>query len=130
MRIKSSFKNLPHTESLDEKIYEKSSKLEKYFDGNFDVHWFCSVGEDGKHWSEVKFLGPQFEYFAKAYSDNLYKTFDLVIAKIEKQVVKKKEKWKGKTNYKYDSSYRDVQLKEQIWDEEYWEYKDEEDLAS
>ena len=37
MKIISTFKQLEHTEALDQKIEAKSQKLKKFFDGNFDI---------------------------------------------------------------------------------------------
>ena len=48
MNIKISFKNLEHTPALDEKIREKTGRLEKYLGGGTEVHWTCSV-HDGHH---------------------------------------------------------------------------------
>ncbi|MBF0299023.1 MAG: ribosome-associated translation inhibitor RaiA [Oligoflexia bacterium] len=100
MKISISFKNLEHTPALDEKIKEKTHKLEKYLNGNTDVHWFCSV-QEGKHCADVKLSGSSFQYNASADSDNLYKTLDLVITKVEKQLQRKKEKWKNKIHRKH-----------------------------
>lgn len=130
MKIVSSFKNMEHTESLDEKVHSKSQKLHKYFEGNFDVHWTCYVREDGAHCADIKVSGPNFEYHASAYSDSLYKTLDLVISKITKQVQKKKEKWKSFSKQKYQQSFKEVQKFESLKDEEFWDEKFEEDLAS
>jgi putative sigma-54 modulation protein len=113
MKIVSSFKHLEHTPALDAKIEEKSQKLKKFFDG-----------------AEIKLLGPSFEYHATAHSETLYKSLDLAVNKIEKQMSKKKDKWKSKISHKHQPSVKD-QLKAQgEWDEEYWEDKDIESAAS
>lgn len=130
MKIVSSFKNLEHTDSLDQKIHEKSQKLQKYFEGNFEVQWTCFVREDGAHCADVKLIGPSFEYHASGHADSLYKTFDLVISKLVRQVQKKKEKWKAHINHKHSPSVKEVLLQEQKKDEEYWENYFEDDLAS
>lgn len=130
MKIVSSFKNLEHTDSLDQKIHEKSQKLQKYFEGNFEVQWTCFVREDGAHCADVKLIGPSFEYHASGHADSLYKTFDLVFSKLVRQVQKKKEKWKGHINQKHSPSVKEVLLQEQKKDEEYWENYFEDDLAS
>ncbi|MFT6630931.1 MAG: putative sigma-54 modulation protein [Bacteriovoracaceae bacterium] len=130
MKIVSSFKHLEHTPALDAKIEEKSQKLKKFFDGNFEVHWTCYVRDDGAHCAEIKLLGPSFEYHATAHSETLYKSLDLAVNKIEKQMSKKKDKWKSKISHKHQPSVKD-QLKAQgEWDEEYWEDKDIESAAS
>ena len=94
MRIKISFKHLEHTEAIDKAIHEKTKKLDKYFHGVTQVIWTCSV-ENGKHLAEVKILGPSFDFLARSKSDNLYKSLDLVLEKLEKQLEKKKDKWKN-----------------------------------
>ena len=95
MKITVTFRHLDHTESLDERIHEKSEKLAKYFDGNINLKWSCWVKE-GNHYAEAHLHGPQFDYHAHGHTDSLYKTIDVVIDKLEKQVSKKKDKWKGK----------------------------------
>lgn len=130
MKIVSSFKHLEHTPALDEKIQQKSQKLKKFFEGNVEVQWTCFVGEAGKHWAEIKVLGPSFEYHAKASSEKLYKSLDLVIQKIEKQVGKKKDKWRNHISRKHKTSVKNEQILDGQRDEEYWENKNLEDLAS
>ena len=93
MKISISFKNLEHTEALDEKIKEKTERLSKFFDGNISVHWVCHV--DGpSHCADMKLSGPTFTFNASAKSETMYKTLDLVMDKIEKQLQKRKETWK------------------------------------
>ena len=130
MKIVSSFKHLEHTPSLDEKIEKKSQKLKKFFEGNFEVHWTCSIKEDDKHVAEVKILGPSFEYHAGASSEKMYKSLDLVIQKIQKQVNKRKDKWRNHISRKHKVSVKDQHLAQSEWDERYWEEREEEDLAS
>lgn len=106
MKVTISFKHLDHTPSLDERIHEKSERLSKYFDGKSHIKWNCSVKE-GTHYAEIDLSGPNYSYHATASSDNLYKSFDLVVAKIERQVQKKKEKTKIK---KGKISHRDLEI--------------------
>ena len=131
MKIVSTFKHLEHTPALDEKIERKSQKLKKYFDGNLEIQWTCYV-KDEAQWADIKLLGPSFEYHASAHSDKLYKTLDLAINKIEKQIVKRKDKWRNKISNKHNSSVKGQQIAQGQWDEEYWEDKniDEEVQAS
>ncbi len=96
MKVTVSFRHLDHTPALDERIQEKSEKIAKYLDGNLHLKWSCEVKDGREHYAEVEVLGPKFDYHAKAHSDSLYKTIDLVVAKIEKQVQKKKEKMLNK----------------------------------
>ncbi len=95
MKITISFKNMEHTPSLDERIREKALKVEKFWQGKTEMKWTCWV-TGGEHHAEVNVLGPKVEYHAHAKSDDLYKTLDLVIEKVERQVEKDKSKMKNK----------------------------------
>ena len=64
MKLKISFKHLNHTPALDERIKEKSEKLDKYFEGNTSVSWTCWVSGDD-HWAEIKAHGPKFDFFGE-----------------------------------------------------------------
>lgn len=109
MKLKISFKHLEHTPALDERIHEKSEKFEKYFQGNTSVHWFCWV-ENNKHYAEIKVHGPKFDFVAKAASDNLYKAFDLVVDKMERQIEKQKDIKRNKMHaYPYETpKYKEI----------------------
>ncbi len=94
MDVKIVFKHLEHTESLDDLIKKKSEHFKKFLEGKINVNWVCSL-TDGEHLAEVKIQGPNCLFFAKAHSDTMYKSIDLAIDKIEKQVIKQKDKWKN-----------------------------------
>jgi len=91
MDINISYRHITSTDSLDEKIHQKAIKLKKYFQGRINVEWICSVDKD-IHASDVTITGDHFTYHAKAEADSLYKTFDEVIPKLEKQLAKRKDK--------------------------------------
>lgn len=97
MKTTITFLHLDHTEALDQRIQEKSEKLKKYLGGRTHIKWNCFI-KGNKHWAEATLIGPHFEYSAKCATDSLYKTIDQVISKIEKQLVKKKEKMRGRTS--------------------------------
>lgn len=99
MKVTIEFLHLDHTESLDDRITEKSEKFEKYFDHEPKLNWTCFVKE-GVHYSECTLKVSNQNFHAKAKSDSMYKTIDLVVDKIERQVVKKKEKVKNKMHRK------------------------------
>ena len=90
MNLNITYRHLDSTPSLDEKIKSKAEGLSKYFHGNLDIHWVCSV-EDGRHISEVNVHSGKIYFHAKSESDTLYKTFDEVIHKLDAQIRKKKE---------------------------------------
>lgn len=99
MNITISFKNMEHTPTLDKRIKKKSKKLDKYLNGKTSVKWTCHI-DDGHHYAEIILTGPKFEYHATASSENLYKTLDLVVDKITRQIAKKKEKLTNKVHRK------------------------------
>lgn len=98
MKITISFRHLEHTPSLDDRIHEKTEKLAKYLDGKTHVKWSCYVKE-GNHYAEVDLIGPHFEHHAHGHTDSLYKTIDVVVAKLEKQLHKQKDKWKDRRRH-------------------------------
>jgi putative sigma-54 modulation protein len=76
---------MEHTPALDTLIRDKSQKFSKWLGPDSQVKWVCWV--DGKdQWSEVSIHSGHKEYFAKAQSEDLYKTVDLVIQKIHNQM--------------------------------------------
>ena len=120
MKVTITFRHLDHTPSLDERIHEKSDKLSKFLGGKSHIKWSCYVKE-GNHYAEVDLQGPNYNYHATGHSDNLYKTIDVVVGKIEKQLQKKKEKL---TSKKARTPHKDLQINdpEMAWadyDEDY-----------
>ncbi|MBL7664924.1 MAG: ribosome-associated translation inhibitor RaiA [Bacteriovoracaceae bacterium] len=128
MRLKISFKHMEHTPDLDEWIHAKTEKLDKYMDGNIDVQWTCYVNS-GKHFAEIKLIGPKFEYHAKADSDSMYKTLDLVVDKIETQLKKKKSKWKDHENKHFTSPKIELRKMMEAQEEKAQEARYKKDVA-
>jgi putative sigma-54 modulation protein len=120
MKIITSFLHLEHTEALDERIFEKSEKLKKYFHEKGILKWSCYV-KNGEHYAEIYYHAPTCEYHAKAFSDNLYHSIDLAIEKIEKQIYKKKEKYNKIHRDKHEMTILDPEIA--------WSYNDEDDVA-
>lgn len=85
MNVNITFRHMEHTPALDEMIREKSQKFTKWFGPQSNVQWTCWT-EGINHCSEVSIHSGQQEYFAKAQSDDLYKTFDMVVHKIQNQL--------------------------------------------
>jgi putative sigma-54 modulation protein len=79
------FRHMEHTPALDQIIHEKSAKLTKWLGSSLDIKWICWI-EGTDHCAEVKIKNAHEEFFAKASTDDLYKTIDLVIQKIHNQL--------------------------------------------
>jgi putative sigma-54 modulation protein len=119
MRVSISYKHLKHSPALDQRIKNKCHRLEKYFDGKIDLKWVCSRHE-GIGQADLILHGPRFHYRASATDRNLYRAFDYVLDKIERQIEKKKDRVKDHIHHKHE----DMEVK--FFDmEEAWEDYDE-----
>ena len=85
MNINITFRHMEHTPALDTLIREKSEKFTKWFGNSTDAKWTCwKEGID--YCAEVTIHSGRQEYFAKAFADDMYKTFDMVLNKIQNQI--------------------------------------------
>jgi len=87
MNLEITFRHMDHTESIDEKIRDKVNKFsQKHLNSNSKVHWTCVV-EHNSHISSVNVTDNGNQFHVKAESENMYKTIDQVIEKLEAQIV-------------------------------------------
>jgi putative sigma-54 modulation protein len=129
MKLKISFKHLDHTPALDQRIREKSEKLEKYFQGNISVQWLCWVHND-EHWAEIKVHGPKFDFFAKGCADNMYKSLDIVIEKMERQFEKQKDLKRNKMHSHPLETPKYLEIKKIMKDEQETQDKEWEEKSA
>lgn len=86
MNIEITFRHMDHTESIDQRIREKLQKFaRKHFSQNAMVNWTCLV-EHGEHVASVNVKDKGHDFHVKASSDNMYKTIDQIINKLESQI--------------------------------------------
>lgn len=90
MTLDMNFKHIEPTESIKAYAAEKSQKLQKYFRGRVNVHWFFTV-ENNNHIAHCHVTGTNMDYNGEAATDGMYASIDLAIDKIERQVRKHKE---------------------------------------
>ena len=85
MNLMITCKNMQKTAAIESMIEHKSQKFTRQLGDHIRVHWTCQV--DGlAHVSEVEITGFHGKpLFAKAKSDDLYKSFDEVERKISRQ---------------------------------------------
>ena len=100
MNLQINFHQIESTPSIKERIEQKCKKLEKYFDGNYEVNWTCSTSKEGHH-SHVILIANGWTINADSTRDDLYKTFDDALGKVEKQILKKKSQSKDKIHHKH-----------------------------
>ena len=85
MNLDITFRHLEHTPALDEKIREKLTRVSKKLGAAANYHWTSWV-ENESHISTLAIKDGAKDFFAKASSEDLYKTIDLTIKKIENQL--------------------------------------------
>ncbi|MCB9060294.1 MAG: ribosome-associated translation inhibitor RaiA [Halobacteriovoraceae bacterium] len=86
MKFVISFRHMEHTPALDELIKSKSQKLEKFIkDENAELHWTCWV-ENKTQIAELTLRNHKQDFAAKAQTEDLYKSVDEVIKKMDKQL--------------------------------------------
>ncbi len=90
MNLNISFKHMETSENLKEFIEEKSTTLQKYFDGKISVTWNLSA-EKLSRIAHCHLLGNNMNYFGEASTEDFKASIDLALEKIEKQVRKHKE---------------------------------------
>jgi len=79
------------TESMRNYLTGKLNKIERHFDHVTNVHAILTVEKAG-HKAEATLHISGNEVFAEATSDDMYASIDALIDKLDRQVVKHKEK--------------------------------------
>jgi putative sigma-54 modulation protein len=128
MKMTLFFKNIKHTPALDYRIEQKSELLSKYFEGNFEVQWYCYT-KTKEHSADVCIIAPRFRYRASASSENLYKCLDEVIQKLERQLVKKKEILRDKIHRGKKNTLKQNRIIELFNEEEKEQFLQQEDAC-
>ena len=116
MRITISGKNVEITDALRSQIIKKVSKLERYFDDNTEVQVTMSVERD-RHIMEVTIPFNGVVIRAEEYTDDMYKTLDNVLDKLERQIHKyrtKLDKRMKEGAFKYEKPLFSDQFEEEV----------------
>lgn len=95
IEIQFSGHGLEITEAMRDFVYKKFNRLSKHFDNILSVHVFFII-EKLKQAAEATIHVPNFEIYAKAQSEDMYKTIDLLTDKLLRQLDKHKEKIQNK----------------------------------
>jgi putative sigma-54 modulation protein len=91
MQLEFSLKNVPgKSEGVKVFLEEKTSKLEKFFQGKIHARWVISY-ENEEHVCHLRVTGNHIEFFGEARDHNLYSGIEEAIDRIERQLVKHKE---------------------------------------
>lgn len=104
MQLIINFEHLDSSDAIKDTIEQKANKLTNFFNGEFKVYWTCSLNKT-RYRSHVSLVGDHLALHADSVQDDLYKTFDDVIAKLEKQLLKVKSKSKDHIHQQSNESY-------------------------
>ena len=89
MEIIHNFTNFEATEAIKNVANEKSQKFEKFFKKDLRVVWTFSL-ENHEHKAHCHLHGGKETVDAEAVSDLLYKSIDLCVEKVVKQIARHK----------------------------------------
>ncbi len=90
-------KHIDVTDSIEDYIKKKMAKLEKYYDQIMDATATISI-EKNRQIFEVTLQARRAIIRAEEESDNMYTSIDRVVEKLERQIIKYKEKLYSKTS--------------------------------
>ncbi|MEX0374069.1 ribosome hibernation-promoting factor, HPF/YfiA family [Spiribacter pallidus] len=91
MKIDITGQHLDITDALRGYVEEKFQRLERHFDNVVDAHVMLRV-EKNRHQAEATLALSGARLFAEATEDEMYAAIDALIDKLDRQVVKHKEK--------------------------------------
>ena len=90
MNLDIAFKEMDPTEAIKNVARDKSEKLAKYFQGRTHVTWHFCV-ENTQQVARCHLVGNAMDYHSEAHTEDLYKSIDEAIGKMERQIRKHKE---------------------------------------
>lgn len=94
MQLEITGHHLEVTDSMSAYIREKSDRLKRHFDQVMNIHFIMEV-EKQRHKAEATLHVSGNHIFADAYSEDMYAAIDALIDKLDRQIVKHKEKLKS-----------------------------------
>lgn len=93
MQVTITFRGMESTESLKSYVKERIEHIEKYFDRSVEVHAVLSL-ERYLHHSDITIQAGSYLLRGKVKSEDMYKSIDEAVDKIEKQLKRYKDKMK------------------------------------
>ena len=91
MNVHFSGQHFQITDAIREHMNKKIKKLSRHFDHLVDVHINFKI-ENKKHFAEAAIQLNKQKLFATAISDDMYVTIDHLVDKLDRQLIKHKEK--------------------------------------
>jgi putative sigma-54 modulation protein len=106
IRLDMTGRNVDITPALREFAEEKLAKLDKLLDGELDIHVVLGI-EKHRHYAEIQVKSRVGVFAGKEETSDLYASIGEVADKLERQVLKNKEKMK---DHKHRQSPRDPDI--------------------
>ncbi len=94
MQTSVTFKNLDPSEHLKAYVAEKLDRFDKYLYNPAEANVVLSV-EKFRHLAEINIIGDRLNINGKEETDDMYSAIDMVLDKLEKQIKKNKQKYRG-----------------------------------
>ncbi len=94
MHIEITGHHLEVTDSLNHYVREKADRLMRHFDQVINIHFILEV-QKSNHKAEASMHVRGHDIFANAIADDMYKAIDALADKLDRQIVKYKEKLKN-----------------------------------
>ena len=98
MRIEIATKNYKPTDHLKQIIEKKISKFDKYFsqEASAKVMLSASGQQNNRHTMEITLKSGSISVRSEVTSDNMYDNIDIILPKIERQIVKHRKKFESR----------------------------------
>lgn len=94
MQLEITGHHLEVTDSMNNYIREKAERLRRHFDKVMNIHFILEV-EKQRHKAEATLHVSGNNIFANAHADDMYAAIDALTDKLDRQIVKHKEKMKS-----------------------------------
>ena len=103
MQVNITFRGMESTESLKSYVKERIEHVEKYFDRSVEAHAVLSL-ERYLHHADITIQAGSYLLRGKTRSEDMYKSIDEAVDKIEKQLKRYKDKLKSTKRGREDES--------------------------
>lgn len=105
MQINISGHHVEITDSLNSYVNEKITRLERHFDHVIDIQVILTV-EKLRHKAEATLHVSRNNIYAEAVEEDMYAAIDALVDKLDRQVIKHKEKIKD--HHRVEGSHRNI----------------------
>lgn len=105
MQLEVTGRHIEVTQSLNSYVHEKITRLKRHFDKVLDIHVILEV-QKTTHKAEASIHVSGSHIFADASAEDMYVAIDALIDKLDRQIVKHKEKLKD--HHRNEGSHRNI----------------------